>query len=215
MKLSGKEFEAIVKERGELEHKNGAAIWKKNGRTARMSGAPGTGQMSAVPAYVDFSGTVPLQCFTPTGDVDAGGALTFDEETVGLAIHFDCKVCSQASLSLQSDHFSNKQKRQLLDHASYGAVCFLLIHFNARELATKSDPAVTVAMPLHPDHTFWRDVLDDRIATLSRATAFEYGVVVKWDAPGRTLKERPDVLAAVHTLRAMEIPAREETEAPW
>lgn len=209
-KLDWKEFEELVKDRGQYEDKSGNAVWRKNGRLARMAGAPGSGQVTSVPSFVDFSGTVPLELPVYEQGVHVG------DYAVGQAIHFDCKVCSQASMSLQPDHFSRKQKRQLTRHAVHNATCFLLIHFNERELRTKHDIAETIAMPVHPEHPFWLDVADNLTTSLNREVAREYGVAVSWDVPGKTRTLRPDVLSAVkqlHEKQQLGFPERKQRAA--
>lgn len=121
---------------------------------------------------------------------------------------FDCKVCSAASFDLTKYRLTDEQKgsksRQLshmLSRAGHGAVCFFLIHWNARELKTKTEGAETYAFPVRRDHQFWKDFLASETATIRRADCYEYGVKVEWDlAHERERKERPNVLQAIRQM---------------
>lgn len=204
--LDWRTFENLCVERGKLEHGLGNGIWRRNENKAAYT----KDGLISKPSWVDFSGTVLMPGIWPTDDPDV-----FREGMVPWPIHFDCKRTEQASLSLQPDHFSRKQKRQLMEHARYGATCFLLVHYCERELKTKTDKAETIAIPVHPEHKLWVMVERQLLATISRETAKEYGVRVAWTKPGKTRKYRPDILAAVHDLMLLDVPKYEEPPAPF
>jgi penicillin-binding protein-related factor A (putative recombinase) len=73
---------------------------------------------------------------------------------------FDVKVCGTASFPLNKYRIEerkarSRQLKHMYERASFGSVCFFLIHWNARELKKKTEPAVTYAFPIQPDHPFW------------------------------------------------------------
>lgn len=112
----------------------------------------------------------------------------------------DCKVCSQASFPLDDDKFKRRQLRHMLTRARFGAICFLLIHFNARELSKTVTPAATWAFPVYADHPLW--VAFDRSETkrIRPADCEEYAELVEWNTLPGGNKPRPDVLNAIRRL---------------
>lgn len=114
----------------------------------------------------------------------------------------DAKVCSQASLMLHESHFSDRQLLHLNRRANFGAVAFLLIHFNRRVLKTRIDEAGTWAFPVHENHPFWRQFQRAELRSISRINCEEYGVEVRWHVPPRSKKARPNLLAAVLELES-------------
>ena len=115
----------------------------------------------------------------------------------GRQIIIECKVCSQASYAIaQNDDKHPKQIAHMLRRAEFGALCFLVIHFNARELKTKSDPAETIAIPVKREDFLWRMYLANEVRTLSREEARSYGMVVPWNQwSDRSTKLSPDIEA--------------------
>lgn len=203
--IGWKEFEKVVRDRGEWEHKNGNGIWKKNQMNAVHTGDG----VIARPGWVDFSGTIPFLY-----DFNMGEGRT-EQIPLPHPIHFDTKRVAGSSMPLNEDHFTRKQKKQLLAHAHYGATCFLLVHFCRRDLSTKTDIAQTIAMPVHPDHEFWEMVSRGQVSSLSRENATKYGYELEWTKAGTTRTFRPDIITAVKTLKEREIPLFKEGEAPW
>lgn len=217
-----KMLEKRVKERGEYCHDRGLGHWHKNGMRAVHT----RDGVVAMKSWVDFSGTIPVRLQVYGGDIvdpearDVPGGELYAvepkivEQTIGLSIHFDCKKVAGPSMPLKESNFHKKQKKQLFSHASAGACCFLLLHFNRRVLATKSDPARTWAIPIHPDHPFWMDYLRGHHGMLSRGAAESIGVSVKWDTVGAQRTPRPDILTAVQDLQALGLPV-DERQAPF
>lgn len=101
---------------------------------------------------------------------------------------------------------AGKKRRQLkhmLSRSKYGAVCFFLIHWNSRELKTKTNPSTTVAIPVHHSMSFWQQFEQGGVKSISRDLSFQLGTIVEWNTlTRRESKQRPDVLSAAHRLIA-------------
>ena len=116
---------------------------------------------------------------------------------------FDCKVCSQASFPLDDDKFKRRQLKHLLRRAKFGGITFLLIHWNQREMKTRTDEARTVVFPLCGHHAgnFWVRVDAGAEKRITRDACDEYGIDVDWTGPAG--KERPNLLAAILRLQLL------------
>lgn len=116
---------------------------------------------------------------------------------------FDAKVCSQASFSLDKYRKStggsrSRQITHMFERSAYRVRCFLLIHWNARETKTKTEPAVTYAFPVKLAHPFWESFEAGEVKSIRRMDCESYGFEIPWTLTGRMdRKLRPDVLAAV------------------
>lgn len=112
----------------------------------------------------------------------------------GIQFIFDCKVCSQASFG--SNEFrkflDGRQFKHLLKRSDFGAICFLLIHWNARSLKKKKIEAATYAMPILATVKFWDDVSNGVELSLSRDLCAEYGIACHWWVPNGCKVARPD-----------------------
>ena len=81
----------------------------------------------------------------------------------------------------------------MLNRAKFGALCFILLHFNPRELKTKSEPAATYAIPVLDDH-FWRMYEAGEIRSLTREDAMLNGHEIPWNLYSeRAHKLTPDI----------------------
>jgi len=118
---------------------------------------------------------------------------------------FDCKVCSQSSYDMTGGTHKSfaHQLKYLRSRARFNAICFILMHFNARVLKTKSEDAFTVAFPVR-DNAFWEGYDRGEQKKISRTEAKLYGVPVEWNAPGRKKKASPDILAAINKMMKQE-----------
>lgn len=121
----------------------------------------------------------------------------------------DAKVCTQASLPLDEYRADNKRsnKRKQLEvlyrKARFGAITFLLIHFNPRELKTKDAPAKTFAFPVYRDHPFWQAFEKGEVKRIGEEECAECAYEVKWNIyPGKR-KHSPDVYDAITWLAAL------------
>lgn len=114
---------------------------------------------------------------------------------------FDAKVCSQASFALDKyrDETKGSRRRQLnhmMERSRFGAFCAFLIHWNARELKTKSEPAETFWFPIHHSSFFWIQFECGEIKSINRDDCREYGSKIEWRKSPKGRKHRPDWLAA-------------------
>lgn len=115
----------------------------------------------------------------------------------GIQFCFDAKVCSQASFALAESTMKERQLKHLKKRARFGAVCFFLIHFNARQLATKSTIARTIAFPVRPDYPFWEMHERGEVKRISEQDAELYGIRVEWNVAAGKRKASPDLITAI------------------
>lgn len=113
----------------------------------------------------------------------------------GRQIIIETKVCSQASYPIYAT--GQKHPRQIdhmLKRSQFGALCFLLIHFNERELVRTQSPAVTYALPVHPNTNFWREYKAGERKSVTRGDCELYATQIPWNIWGpRAHKETPDI----------------------
>lgn len=161
--LTGKAFEHLVKKALD-EHGRRRAIHagRYGVQVQGIRDVGGKLEWRPVPSLPDFEGVV------------AGGR----------QFVFDAKVCSQASLSLHADHAPTKQLRHLLARGRMGAVSFLLVHWNARELKTKSEPPQTFVVPVAPHLELWRELETAQRRTLNRLDCQLRGHEITWGTIG-------------------------------
>ncbi|MCR9294651.1 MAG: hypothetical protein NXI32_18190 [bacterium] len=127
----------------------------------------------------------------------------FEGPTIRGHVDFDCKVCSQASFSLDKYRAGEKTNRRrqlkhLYERARYGVRCFFLLHWNERRLETKYEPAITYMFPVHEEMDIWQKFERAEVKSLKRSDCEEYGTIVPWTcfgARGRRLE--PDILAVL------------------
>lgn len=118
---------------------------------------------------------------------------------------FDAKVCSASKFDLSPYRLSDevrgskcRQLRHLLRRASLDAIAFFLIHWNSRELKTKSEPAETFAFPVSRRCPFWTSFLRGETKALRRSDCYDLAVRVSWNRrSARERRPRPDVLEAI------------------
>jgi len=117
---------------------------------------------------------------------------------------FDCKVCSQSSQRIDQDAWGSMRGRQIshmLDRSDLGAICFLLVHFNPRELKTRTDPEETFAVQVHRKVDLWSEFGTQQRKSISREWCRIYLPVscrVAWELPSSRAKiPRPILLPAI------------------
>lgn len=182
--MKGKEFEEITLYRLKDHEKRGDCTAGRYGVQATMrkdeQGVPRWAPVSSLP---DFEGIL---------------------APYGRQFCFEAKVCGQASLTIDDEKFKARQLRHLMTRARFGGISFVLIHWSERRLKTRTDPPVTWAFPVHPDHEFWVAVDRREIKSITRPHCEEYGVLVPWNTlpGGRT--PRPDILSAVLQLANLD-----------
>ncbi len=179
--IKGKEFEALILFRARVLEQEKKLTMGRYGVQAVMMNNPATHQpeWQVIPSLPDFEGII------------------YGE---GRQIIIEAKVCSQASYPIhQAGKKHPKQFDHMLRRAEFGALCFLLLHFNPRTLKTKSDPAVTYAIRVHPDMHFWREYEAAERISLDRNDAALNGDVVPWNTYSeRATKLTPDISTLIH-----------------
>ncbi len=183
--MNGKTFEEIVQRQIDLEEKRGKVTMSRYGTHAIFR----DGKWTPIHSLPDFEGVLP---------------------PFGRQFIFDCKVCGGASFSLHDEKLKERQLRHMYKRSRFGVICFLLIYFRPRQLATKTEQRLTIAIPVHPDHDFWARVQTGEIKSLNRETAIQIGVPIEWTS-GRS--SRPDVLAAIKFLEQSRSRAVPDWEA--
>lgn len=127
---------------------------------------------------------------------DFFGALAGGREFI-----FDAKVCSQASYDMSGGTHKSfaHQLKYMRKRARFGVLCFILMHFNARTLATKEEPAFTILFPVC-DNAFWEGYDRGEQKKITRTEAELYGIPVDWNTPGKKRKASPDIYSALCVL---------------
>ena len=131
----------------------------------------------------------------------------------------DAKVCSQASLPLDEYKAENKRsnKRKQLEvlyrKAKFGAISFLLIHFNPRPLKMGPTEAKTFAFPVYESHPFWQSFEKGEVKRIGEEECAECAYEVKWNVyPGKR-KSSPDVYDAITWLA--DLPFFDNSKFPF
>lgn len=158
---SGKEFEEDIMRRGKFLEKQGVMSLGRYGVLVSLI----NGEWKPTPSYPDLEGDI-----APDGR------------------HFiaEAKVVSSSSFKIaHEDHFKESQKKHLYRRSKVGAACFLIIHFNQRELKKCTILQRTYAVPVHPELPLWKDLEAGKISTISPESLEEYGaIVVNWTPCG-------------------------------
>jgi penicillin-binding protein-related factor A (putative recombinase) len=166
--LKGKQFEAAIMAAGERLESAGVLTLGRYG----VQGVTFGGKTILVPSLPDFEGVL------------RGGSQFIIE----------AKCCQDAALALHDDKFKARQYSHMARRARFGAKCFLLIHFAERRLKTKTDPGMTVAVPVDESMPFWELYENGFRKSLTRDDALEYGQIVPWVIPPRCRKALPDLM---------------------
>lgn len=167
--LKGKDFESLIIDAAKREESTGGLTLSRYG----VQGVTFGGKTILVPSLPDFEGVL------------AGGRQFIIE----------AKCAKSAGFELRDDKFKNRQYAHMARRSEFGALCFLLIHFAERNLATKRDPGMTVAVPVSARHPFWMLYETGERKTLSRDEALTIGKVVPWIVPKGCRKPLPDLLS--------------------
>lgn len=118
---------------------------------------------------------------------------------------FECKVCSGASFNFMAGHFHDRQFKHLITRASFGATTFIALHWNARQLKTKTEASETWAFPVDPKMQFWIDVGVESRKMISRQDCRQYAVPIAWSRAGQQRDLHPDLLTAITTLMQLRM----------
>lgn len=122
----------------------------------------------------------------------------------------DAKVCTQASFPLDEYRADNKRsnRRKQLEfmykRSRFGAITFLLIHFNPRELKMGPTEAKTFAFPVYESHPFWQAFEKGEIRRINAdEDCSEHAYKVKWNVAVGKRKTSPDVFDAITWLATL------------
>jgi hypothetical protein len=184
-RINGKNLEELCIFRMKRERNRGLAIMNRSGVhcSQRFDSATQTMVYQPLSSPPDFEGVTAPD---------------------GRQFIFDAKVCSAASLSIDSQGGSGRGKREipyLLERSTFGVATFLLIHFTPRELKASTVPARTVAFPVHVHHPFWEEYERGSVKRINWTHCDEYGLDVEWNAHAGGRKETPDIYSAVMWIR--------------
>lgn len=120
---------------------------------------------------------------------------------------FEAKVCSGSSFPMTKDKIKPRQVSHLLTRSKFAVPCFLVIHWNARELKRSKVEAVTVAIPVNEADPRWQRFIDahakarrdktpvDPQGSISREESLAMGYVIPWIVPKGCRKAMPDLLS--------------------
>lgn len=175
--IKGKEFEALLLFRAQRLEEQGVLTLSRYGtQVVMMNDDQGVPRWQPIPSLPDFDGCIPG----------------------GRQLIIEAKVCSQSSYPLYSVGKERpKQIAHMLKRAKFGALCYLMIHFNGRELKTKKDEAGTYAIQVLDDH-FWRMYENAEVRSIDRDDAKLNGIEVPWNLYSfRAHKLTPDLTALV------------------
>jgi hypothetical protein len=165
--LKGKEFETLILDAAKREETSGTLLLFRYG----VQGVTFGGKTILLSSLPDFGGVL------------AGGR----------QFNIEAKCAAGASFPLASDHFRDRQYSHMARCARMGGLSFLLIHFAERRLVSKTDPGMTVAVPVDERMSFWRFYEAGDARSLSREDALSLGSVVPWVVPPRCRKPLPDI----------------------
>lgn len=174
MNLKGKDFEAIILFRAQkMEVDKVLTLGRYGVNVVMVNDETGVPRWQPIPSLPDMEGVI---------------------YGSGRQLIIEAKVCSASSYPLYSTGKKRpKQIEHMLRRAGFGALCYLMIHFNARELKRSSQPAITYAIQIKDNH-FWREYQNCERKTLDRSDCDLYGIKVPWNLYStRASKESPDL----------------------
>lgn len=174
--LKGRELETVILNAAKREESAGRLVLFRYGVQATVIG----GQTVLLSSLPDFGGVLPG----------------------GRHFNIEAKCAAGASFPLASDHFRDRQYSHMVRCARMGALSFLLIHFAARQLVTKTDPGMTVAVPVDDRMSFWRRYEAGEARSLARDQALALGRIVPWTVPPRCRKPLPDIRSFLEAANA-------------
>ena len=167
--LKGKELENLLLSAAEREELKGMLTLSRYG----VQGVTFNGKTILVPSLPDLEGVL----------------------HGGRQIIIEAKAVAGSSFPLKDDHFRARQYTHMVRRARFGALCFLVIHFAERNLITKREPGMTVAVPVDERIDFWRYYEAGEAKSLSRDESLRVGKIVPWVVPARCRKALPDLLS--------------------
>jgi hypothetical protein len=154
-KLAGKEFEELILHRARQLEADGVLTLSRYG----VQGSMRDGKWMPIQSYPDFDGTIAPD---------------------GTELICEAKAVTGTRVQFDDSHAKTKQIEHMLRRSRFGAKCFLLIHWNRRVLKTRTDEAITHAVPVTHDCPFWDGYLRGEEKSISRHQADLYGLVLPW-----------------------------------
>jgi penicillin-binding protein-related factor A (putative recombinase) len=131
----------------------------------------------------------------------------------------EAKVMSGPNLPMQKDKIKPRQISHMLARSRFGVPCFIVVHFNARNLVKARHPAITVAIPVSDADPRWERYVEAHAAAkrekravdcqecITRDEAQEIGKLVPWIVPKSCKKPLPDLLSFLWPeARAIRLP---------
>lgn len=111
----------------------------------------------------------------------------------GGQFNVEAKVCTAPSFPLRDDKFKESQYDWMRNKALYGVPCYLIIHFNRREVGKSGifEEPFTVSIHVHPELQIWRDYEAGTLKSISREMAKEIGTLIPWTIPKGSRKALP------------------------
>lgn len=173
---SGKEFEEDLLYRGRYLEKQGVLALGRYGVQGVLIG----GEWKPVQSYPDLEGDIAPH---------------------GRHLIIEAKAWGQASFDFSNEKaIKEHQLKHLFTRAKFGALCFVMLHFNARQLTSKTTPPRTFAVPVHPDLPFWEAWRRGEIKAASWNILENYETPeVKWSPCGpRGTKLTPELEPLLH-----------------
>ena len=188
-KLKGIEFEQLLSAAADREEKIGVLTMDHYGVTMSVQ----NGVTMGIQSKPDFEGVL------------------FN----GRQFIFEAKVCSSASFPMTKDKIKPRQVSHLLTRSKFNVPCFVVIHWNARELKKSKVESVTVAIPVSENDPRWQRFIDANAkakreskvhgrpipvepqGSISLEESISIGKIIPWTIPKGCRKATPDLLSFI------------------
>jgi hypothetical protein len=197
--IKGVEFEALCAESAARDEKAGILTMGRYGVTMSVQ----DGRTMGISSLPDFEGVL---------------------APIGRQFIMENKVCSGPSFPMQKDKIKPRQVSHMLKRSKFGAISFLVIHFNARNLIKSSHAAFTVAIPVTDADPRWQRFVDAYAlaqktkqpvipqGSISRDEAEFIGLPVRWEIAKGCRKSRPNLLSFLRPELMEPLPEPEPEE---
>lgn len=171
-RLTGKQFEELLLFRAKRLEERGALTMGRYGVQATRFGKPGEAQeWHPIASLPDFEGVLPG----------------------GRQFIIEAKSFSAATFPI-NQKMEDRQLSHMLERSDFNVLCFLVVHFNARQLTNSEQPAVTYAMPVKRRHEFWKAFDRGERKGINRSDCELYAIEIPWNLySARAKKMTPDI----------------------
>jgi hypothetical protein len=190
LKLKSKEWEGLILDAMQLEEPHDTMTGNRYGVDCRPMPSqkhPGKIEWMPVESLPDFEGNL------------ADGHQFITEAKV---------VSARKSLQLtdKGDKLKKRQLAHMFKRDRFGVTCFLLVHYNPRELTKSVTDSETFAFPVSLGHPFWVQFMAgvDGYGSLNPEVAAEFGYRVPWGTKYRARTLRPLILETVEAMRQIK-----------